>query len=143
MSTTAAFLPVLARDEEGQLLRVPGPPRPDVPRVWWTPEADSDLLSVVDPAVREELKCHAEVTLHEIEITADDDRRAEGFEGEVMWHWAWTHEQELLAQEDDDGPWTYVLFYRRAVGSAEFEVLALRSYIQVADRIWEQVRNGN
>src|SRR5438874_1774925 len=87
--------------------------QPEVPRVWWTPEADSDLQLVInDPAVRDQLKRNAEVTLHEIETSGGEDRRAEGFEGEVMWHRGWTHAQELRAswhpEQADDGPWNYV-----------------------------------
>ena len=116
-----------------------------VARVSWTPEADSDLQLVVnDPAVRDQLKRNAEVTLHEIEPFTSEDGRAEGFEGEVMWHRGWTHEQELraswLPEPADDGPWNYVLFYRRAVSPAEFVVLAVRSRVQIADRIWEHIR---
>jgi hypothetical protein len=111
-------------------------------RVWWTPEAESDLRLVVDdPAVRDQLKRNAEVTLHEIEASAGGDYRSEGFEGEVMWHRGWDHEQERreswYPELADDGPWNYVLFYRSAVVPAKFVVLAIRSRIQIADRIWE------
>ena len=62
-------------------------------------------------------------------------------EGEVMWHRGWDHEQERrqswYPEQADDGPWNYVVFYRRAVVPAEFVVLAVRSRIQIADRIWE------
>jgi hypothetical protein len=118
------------------------------PRVCWTPEADADLQSIIsDPTVREQLKRNAEVTLHEIEASVGEDRRTEGFEGEVMWHRGWTHAQELRAswhpELADDGPWNYVLFYRSAVVPAKFVVLAVRSRIQIADRIWEQLQNGS
>jgi hypothetical protein len=127
--------------------RVDGTRKPGVSRVWWTPEAESELYSVVDdPAVRGQLKRNAEVTLHEIGASAEGDRRSEGFEGEIMWHRGWDHEQERreswYPEQADDGPWNYVLFYRRAVIPAEFVVLAVRSYIQIADRIWEQLQNG-
>ena len=116
--------------------------------VWWTPEAESDLQLVVDdPAVRDQLKRNAEVTLHEIEASAGGDRRSEGCEGEVMWHRGWDHEQERreswYPEQADDGPWNYVLFYRSAAGPAEFVVLAVRSRLQIADRIWEQMQNGS
>jgi hypothetical protein len=128
--------------------RVDGTRKPGISRVWWTPEAESELHSVVDdPAVRDQLKRNAEVTLHEVGASADGDRRSEGFEGEVMWHRGWDHEQERreswYPEQADDGPWNYVLFYRRAVIPAEFVVLAVRSYIQIADRIWEQIQNGS
>lgn len=120
--------------------------QPEVPRVAWTPEADSDLqLIVKDPAVREEVKRNAEMTLHDIEAFSGQDRRSEGFEGEIMWHRGWNHKQERraswLPEQADEGPWNYVLFYRSAVGPAEFEVLAVRSRIQIASRIWEQLQN--
>ena len=112
--------------------------QPEVPRVAWTPEADSDLqLIVKDPAVREEVKRNAEMTLHDIEAFSGQDRRSEGFEGEVMWHRGWNHKQERraswLPEQADEGPWNYVLFYRSVVGPAEFEVLAVRSRIQIAE----------
>jgi hypothetical protein len=135
-------------DEEGLMPQVSNVPRSEVPQVVWTPEADSDLMLVVsDPVVRRALERNTEATLHEIEAFSDGDRRDEGIEGEVMWHRGWTHEQELrsswLPEQAYDGPWNYVLFYRRAVGSAEFEVLAVRSRLQIADRIWKQMLNGS
>src|SRR6266851_2782921 len=149
MSTTAAFLPVLAGDdEEGLMLQMSGAPQSGVSRVSWTPEADADLQLVVnDPAMRDQLKRNAEATLHEIAASVGEDRRGEGFEGEVMWHRGWDHEQERRApwhpEQADDGPWNYVLFYRGAVVPAKVEVLAVRSRIQIADRIWEQMQNGS
>lgn len=122
--------------------------QPEVLRVSWAPEAESDLQLVVsDPAVRVQLKRNAEATLHEIQASDGEDRRAEGFEGEVMWHPGWTHEQELraswLPEQADDGPWNYVLFYRRAVVPAKFVVLAVHSRSQIADRIWAQMQDGS
>jgi hypothetical protein len=119
---------------------------PEVPRVSWTPEAESDLQLVVnEPAVRDQLKHNAEATLHEIEAFSSEDRRAEGFEGEIMWHRGWTHEEQRraswLPEQADDGPWNYVLFYRSAIAPAEFEVLAVRGRVEIADRIWEQMQN--
>jgi hypothetical protein len=115
-------------------------------RVSWTPEAESALQLVIgDPAVREELKRNAEVTLHEIEASGGGDLRSEGREGELMWHRGWDHEQEhrpsWYAERADDGPWNYVLFYRRTAGPAEFQILAVRSRLQIADRIWEKIQN--
>jgi hypothetical protein len=116
--------------------------------VSWTPQADFDLqVAVCEPAIRDQIKHNAETTLHEIDAFSAGDRRDEGFEGEILWHRGWTHEQELraswLPEQADDGPWNYVLFYRRAVGLAEFEVLAVRGRIQIADCIWEQVQSGS
>jgi hypothetical protein len=104
-------------------------------------------MVIDDPAVRDQLRRNAEVTLHEIEASAGGDRRSEGFEGEVMWRRGWDHEQERreswYPEQADDGPWNYVLFYRSAAGPAEFEVLAVRGRLQIADRIWEQMQNGS
>jgi hypothetical protein len=116
--------------------------------VDWSAQAERDLALVVpDPSVRAELRCNAERTLHEIKASAGDDRRAdEGIAGEIMWHRGWTHEQELywwLPEQADDGPWNYVLFYRKAAGLAEFVVLAVRSRRQIAERVWEQLRDGS
>ena len=120
----------------------------EVPRVSWTPAAEFDLQLVVDdPAVRDQLKRNAEVTLHEIGDSDGGDRRSEGRQGDIMWHRGWDHEQERreswYPERADDGPWNYVLFYRRAAGPAEFEVLAVRSRLQIADRIWERMQNRN
>ena len=128
--------------------RFNGTRHPEALRVSWTPEAESDLQLVVDdPAVRDQLKRNAEVTLHEIEASAGGDRRSEGCEGEVKWHRGWDHEQERreswYPEQADDGPWNYVLFYRSAAGPAEFEVLAVRGRLQIADRIWEQMQKGS
>ena len=119
----------------------------EVLRVWWTPEAESDLRLVVeDPAVRDQLKRNAERTLHEIDASVGGDRRAEGVEGEVMWHRGWDHEQERreswYPEQADDGPWNYVLFYQSAVVPARFVVLAVRSRIQIGARIWDLIQNG-
>ena len=141
-------MPQVSWARQSEVPRVHGLRQSKVLRVSWTPEADSDLQLVVnDLAVRDQLKRNAEATLHEIEAATDEDRRAEGFEGEVMWHRGWTHKQELRAswhpEQADDGPWNYVLFYRSAVVPAKFVVLAVRSRIQIADRIWEQMQNGS
>jgi hypothetical protein len=125
--------------------RINGTRKAQAPRVWWTPEAESDLRLVVDDrAVRTQLRRNAEVTLHEIEASRSGDRRSEGFEGEVMWHRGWDHEQERreswYPEHADDGPWNYVIFYRSAVVPASFVVLAVRSRIQIGDRIWAQLQ---
>lgn len=118
------------------------------PRVWWTPEAEADLLRLVeDPGVRAALKRNANVTLREFKASADGDRRSEGVEGKVMWRRGWDYEterrQSWLPDLADDGPWNYVLFYRSAVVPAKFVVLALRGRIQIGERILEQIQNGN
>jgi hypothetical protein len=148
MSTTYAFLPVLAgEDDEGLMPQAAGVRKSEARRASWTPDADADLRLVVnDPAVRDQLKCNAEAILHEIEASADGDRSGEGFAGEVMWHRGWTREQERRAswhqEQADDGPWNYVLFYRSADVPAKFVVLAVRSNLQIADWIWQQMQNG-
>jgi hypothetical protein len=134
--------------EEGLMPQLSLAQQSEVPRVSWMPQAESDLqVAVSDPTIQDQIKRNAETTLHEIETFPVGDRRDEGFEGEIMWHRGWTHGQELraswLPEQADDGPWNYVLFYKRAVGLAEFEVLAVRSRIQIADCIWEQVQNGS
>ena len=121
-------------------------PQSESPRVSWTPAAESDLQQVIDdPAVQGQLKRSAELTLHEVEASCGRDRRSEGREGEIMWHRGWDHEQERrpswYVERADDGPWNYVLFYRRATGPAEFEVLAVRSSRQIGERIWEELQN--
>ena len=138
----------LSLAQQCEVPQEPGVPQSEVTRVSWTPRAESDLqVAVGDPAIRDQIRRNAETTLHEIEAFSDRDRRDEGFEGETLWHRGWTHEQELrkswLPELADDGPWNYVLFYKRAVGLAEFEILAVRSRLQIADCIWEQVQTGS
>lgn len=122
---------------------------PDPPRVIWSPQARADLeLVVEDPAVREQLERNAEETLHDVEDRDADGHTGrelaveEGRVGEIMWHRGWTHSQQSRAgwepEPAGDGPWNYVLFYRKAADPAEFEVLAVRSRGQIADR-WEQM----
>jgi hypothetical protein len=144
MSTTSAFSLVLVENDDGPIPQASTPPQSEAPRVLWTPEADADLqLVVYDPAVRGQIKRNAETTLHEIDASPGADCRDEGFEGEIMWHRGWNHEQELraswLPEQADDGPWNYVLFYRSAVVPAKFVVLAVRSRIQIAAPIWGQI----
>lgn len=146
MSTIPVFASVLDRDDEKSLIPETSRARQsEVWRVSWTPEADADLqVAVSDPAIRAQIRCNAETTLHEIEASGGD-RHDEGFEGGIKWHRGWTHQQELraswLPEQADDGPWNYVLFYRSAVSSPGFEVLAVRSRLQIADCIWERVQN--
>jgi hypothetical protein len=64
----------------------------------------------------------------------------EGFSGEIMWHRGiacGALSQESLEQEDGDGPWNYVLFYRRAAGPAEFEVLDICGVADAAEQ-WKR-----
>ncbi len=121
-------------------------PKAEVARVRWTLEAESDLLRYVDdPSVRAELKRNAEVTLREVKASPEGDRRSEGIEGPVMWRRGWDFEterrQSWQPELADDGPWNYVLFYRSGVFPVRFVVLAVRSRLQVGERIWEQLQN--
>jgi hypothetical protein len=141
---------------------------PEPQRVSWSPAAIRELERISDRSVQENLKRNADETLHEIPERGDEDRedhsdedredhsdeyredhRAdEGRVGEIMWHRGWTHEQERQAEREleesaDDGPWNYFLLYRRCdsapgFNDPEFEVLAVRSVHQVANR-WRQM----
>ena len=109
-----------------------------MPRVTWTAQAEAELEALVsDPAVREQLKQHAEATLHHVATCTPH----EGAEDGIMWHRGITHEQERqieagsLLEADDDGTrcWNYFLFYR-PLDSARFEVVGVRSNNQIASR---------
>ena len=75
----------------------------------------------------------------------------EGFAGEVMWHrgiQCGMLSEELLAHEDDDGPWNYFFLYRPGRSGPEdlapgryFEILDLRriSIADVAEQ-WEKIQ---
>ena len=132
--------------------RINGTRKSGVPRVSWTPAAESDLQLVVDdPAVRDQLKLNAEMTLHEIKASAGRDRGSEGIAGEVMWHRGipcGMLSEDLLAQEDDDGPWNYFFLYtprhpdpENPASGSYFEILDLRS-ISIADIAgqWERMK---
>ncbi len=110
-------------------------------RVWWSDRATADLERVVeDHGVREQLKRNAEEILEDIPPRANSADK--GVAGEIMWHRGWTRAQNQGAAEPEDledGPWNYVLFYRKGAGPAEFELLAVRSRMQIAARIWEQM----
>ncbi len=106
-------------------------------RVSWSAAAQYDLVNVVRvPAVIDELRDNAEVTLHSVQGVTDD----EGIRGKTMWHRGFTHEQErqigLGTLPEKDGPqaWDYFLFYQRGGWRHDFEVLSVRSVGQVARR---------
>jgi hypothetical protein len=113
-------------------------------KVRWSDQALVDLgRAVEDQAVREQLRRSAEEILRDIPPRANS--ADEGVVGEIMWHRGWTDAQSQAKgelEDLEDGPWNYVLFYRKAVGPAEFEVLAVRSHIQIAARIWEEMSGG-
>lgn len=106
-----------------------------MPRVTWSAQARAELEALVpDPAVREQLKQHAETTLHHVAICTPH----EGAEDGIMWHRGITHEQErqieagsLLEADDGTRCWDYFLFYR-PLDSAGYEVVGVRSNNQVA-----------
>jgi hypothetical protein len=78
---------------------------------WSRPAVDR--LESISPAMRDRLVGSAEKVLHD--IRSDDFPQDEGCAGEIMWHrgiQCGMPSEELLAQEDDDGPWNYFLFYR-------------------------------
>ncbi len=82
-----------------------------MPGVHWSGWAKAKL-EIINPAVRDHLTSNAGKILHKIPPAFFP--HDEGFEGEVMWHRGipcGTLSQELLAQEDHDGPWNYFLFY--------------------------------
>ena len=114
-----------------------------MPGVRWSREAEAKL-KMIDPAVRDQLRRNASEILHHIPpATFPYD---EGIEGEVMWHRGivcGALAQESLAQEDDDGPWNYFLFYTplrpRPEGpdpepDEQFEVLDVCDLADVAER---------
>ena len=82
-----------------------------MPEVRWSRRAKAKL-GTIDPATRDQLTSNAGKILHYIPpVLFPHD---EGFEGEVMWHRGipcGMLSEELLAQEDDDGPWNYFLLY--------------------------------
>ena len=126
----------------------PAPP-PESPRVSWSPEAIRELeLTVKDRSVQEDLKRNAEETLHETQERSDENRQDHSAdEGRAWrdhvargWSTAGTPGQVGAGRPRDDGPWNYVLFYRKASGPAVFEVLAVRSYVQIAN-CWNQMND--
>lgn len=128
-------------------------PPPEPSRVIWSLHARIDLeLVVEEPAVREILPEIAEKILHEIEDRSAGEHASkalaadEGRDGEVMWIRACTpahRSQEDGEPEDaEDSSGNYRLFFRKAAGPAEFEVLAIRSLHQIAER-WEQMNGGD
>jgi hypothetical protein len=99
-------------------------------------------LEKISPATREQLVGGAGKFLHE--ITSVDFPHDEGYAGEIMWHRGipcGMLSEELLAREDDDGPWNYFLFYTAQPTTPEepdpgqiFEILDVRSVAEVARR---------
>jgi hypothetical protein len=104
-------------------------------RVSWSTAAQYDLVNIVRaPAVIDELRDNAEVTLHYVQTVKED----EGINGKTMWHRGFTHEQQhqigLGTLPERQGPqvWHFFLFYRQRRRPPGFEVLRVRSLAQVA-----------
>ena len=117
-----------------------------MPEVRWSRKAEAKLRTI-GPAVRVQLTSNAGSILHYIPpVVFPHD---EGCEGEVMWHRAIACgmlSEELLAHEDEDGPWNYFFLYRPGRSDPEdlapgryFEILDLRriSIADVAEQ-WER-----
>jgi hypothetical protein len=113
-----------------------------MPGVRWSRRAKAKL-GIIDPAVRDQLTSNAGEILHSIPpVLFPHD---EGFEDEIMWHRGITCgllSEELLAQEDDDGPWNYFLFYTPGRPGPEdpdrcFEVLDICRVADVAEQ-WKK-----
>ena len=86
-----------------------------MPKVTWTAQAEAELKALVsDPAVREQLKLHAEATLHYIPhptaYPAD-----EGAEDGIMWHRGVAHGRYTEQEEQDNGPRTTSSFTGRLI----------------------------
>ena len=90
-----------------------------MPEVRWSRLAEAKLGNIA-PATRDQLTSNAGKILHSIPpVQFPHD---EGFRGEVMWHRGipcGMLSEELLAQEDHDGPWNYFLLYRPQPPDAE------------------------
>jgi hypothetical protein len=119
-----------------------------MPEVRWSRRAEVKLRAI-GPAVRAQLTSNAGKILHYIPPVVF--KHDEGFEGDVMWHRGIAcgmSSEELLAHEDDDGPWNYFFLYRPGRSGPEgraparyFEILDLRR-ISVADvgEQWEKMK---
>ena len=103
-----------------------------MPQVTWSAQAGAELEALVlDAAVRERIRRHAEAALRCVVSSTD----SEGAEDGIMWRRAIAHEkEELLSEADDDGAQAcdYFLLYREA--AAGFEIMGVRSTRQIASR---------
>lgn len=109
-----------------------------MPAVRWSRRAEARLKRI-SATTRDQLVSNAEEILHD--TTSSDFPHDEGRAGEIMWHRGipcGTLSEELLAKEDDDGPWNYFLFYKaQSLRTAEadpgraFEVLDICSVAEV------------
>lgn len=119
-----------------------------MPDVRWSREAEAKLMTI-GPDVRARLTANAGEVLHYIPpIVFPHD---EGLAGDVMWHRAircGMLSEELLAHEDDDGPWNYFFLYQPGrsdpgdpAPARYFEILDVRriSIADVAEQ-WEKMK---
>jgi hypothetical protein len=111
-------------------------------KVSWSTQAEADLQDI-DPAVADQLRRHAEETLHYVRASTAHEGVSEG----IMWRRGITHEEEReiengsLWGEDDDGAqvWDYFLLYR-PLSPEQFEVLAVVNTHQVASLLAQMSR---
>jgi hypothetical protein len=112
-----------------------------MPEVRWSRRAKAKLENIA-PATRDQLTSDAGKILHYIPpVLFPHD---EGFAGEVMWHRGIACgmlSEDLLAQEDDDGPWNYFLLYTPQLPDVEepdldrkFQVLDICGIADIARR---------
>lgn len=117
-----------------------------MPEIRWSRRAKAKLENI-DPAVRDQLTSTAGEILHYIPpIVFPHD---EGFAGKVMWHRVIACgllSEELLAQEDADGPWNYILFYTPGRPRPEdpapyryFEILDICGVAEIAEQ-WKKFK---
>jgi hypothetical protein len=117
-----------------------------MPGVRWSRKAEAKL-GILNSAVQNQLISNAVEILHYIPpVVFPHD---EGFTGKVMWHRGIACgllSEELLAQEDDDGPWNYFLFYtprRPGLNNPDlddyFEILDVYGVAEVAEQ-WRKMK---
>jgi hypothetical protein len=118
-----------------------------MPGAHWSRRANAKLKAIADDDVRNQLTVNADEVLHHMPPVGFP--QDEGIEGEIMWHrgiTCGTPPHELPAQEDDDGPWNYFLFYtpwhpalEDAGPDKDFEILYICHISEVAEW-WEEMR---
>ena len=116
-----------------------------MPGAHWSRRAEAKLMAIADDDVRDQLTSNADEVLHHMPPVGFP--QDEGLEGEILWHrgiTCGTAPHELPAQEDDDGPWNYFLFYTPWHPAPEdpdpdkdFEVLYICHISEVAERCEE------
>jgi hypothetical protein len=107
--------------------------------VSWSDQAEAELRSIANPAVRRQIRRNAELPEVVHHIPPRDYPVDEGHHGGIMWHRAISHGRST---GQDDGPVGYFLFYRsRRRNPPEFEIKAVRSLRQMAS-MWVQMNKG-